>query len=157
MFPKKNIFLILMVAVVLFSCSSNQKKVNERSYKIRYVNIRAIFNTLVASNFEAQRLQKERKILLSKLDDLKAKNKNVAKVLKIKKRLNDITIKEEKIKKILLENIKLSIGNVAKKFDVDFVYSLGEGLIYSKSKYDITKYVLKDVLSLIERSAPVNR
>jgi len=40
---------------------------------------------------------------------------------------------------------------------IDFVYNMGEGLVYSRREYDITEDILKELGSVRKRNAPPSR
>jgi Skp family chaperone for outer membrane proteins len=65
--------------------------------------------------------------------------------------------RREKLKERLLKEISTAVDRVAKREKLDFVLNMGEGCIYGRDRYDVTEKVLREMVRLKQRSAPVSR
>jgi len=161
-----HILLVFMVA----GCSYQKQMLDDPGVEVpvvRYVQLQVLYEYLVSHDESAsmirsrsEKLYGEIKILESRLlqqADPKKRSELYGTLEKLKKELSDLRNKEESYKKEFLKKIEDSARHVAKKHGYHLVLNGGDAVIYSVNEYDITREVLREIVSRKIRSAPVNR
>ena len=118
----------------------------------------AVYNYMVRNNKIAYDLQQKKKRFLRELqkcDNSNSKKQSSCTYLKIK--LKHITSKELFIKRKLLTQINAALKNLARNHKFDFIFNIGNELIYGKKKYDMTEKVIRNIMQIKKRSAPYVR
>ncbi len=164
--PLVNILLVFVVA----GCSYQKKMLENQGEEIpvvRYVQLEVLYEYLVSHDGGASTVRNRSKKLYGELKVLEnqiiqqadpAKRKELFQDLeKIKNELSQLRDKEESYKKKFLRKIEDSAGHVAKKHGYHLVLNGGDTVLYSNKEYDITREVLREIVSRKIRSAPVNR
>ena len=150
-----NIFLFTLL-IVITSCSTIGFNSSE-SYVIRYINLNAIYEYIYSNSNEAQDLKRKIDALNKKISD--AENSKTSgsesELNYYKEEMIKLKEQEKQIKSGFYSKIKSAVENVASTHDVDFVFNLSDGLLYSKSEYDITEEIIKELNSINERTSPV--
>ncbi len=135
--------------------------------KLRYVNLNIIFEYLSGRDIEARELKKRREDITRKIDDISAKMENLTgeknknelaeKHKQYRSDLAKIKADEELLKSRIYGRIDRALESIAKRSDIDFIFSIGEGAVYAKKEYDMTEELLREILKQAERSVPVVR
>ncbi|OHD63838.1 MAG: hypothetical protein A2176_12005 [Spirochaetes bacterium RBG_13_51_14] len=159
--------LIFAVALAaLLSCSYFKKKdVVVPPPVIRYMNLKAVYNFVLNRNRDALDVR-------IKLDEKLSRMKEVQRELdepatdhvalldeyrRLDSELSALKGKSKYYKGKILSLIDRAVKNVAKKEKADFIYNIGDELIYAKKEHDITEDILREILRLEERSASESR
>ena len=162
------ICLLVVLCVIMTAGGCAQPyKVAERYLRVRYVSVSLVFEYVVQNDEEARSLRKSMKETASRLKKLEERLRSgsdpapkavqEADIGRTRKTLKAFEEKEGNIKRRILNDINRAIGQVADKNHVDYVFNLGDALVYSKKEYDITEDVLKEIMKFKKRNAPVSR
>ena len=148
------------------SCSYLRKK-DEPAPRpvIRYMNLKAVYNFSLNRNRDALDVKK-------KLDEKIARMKEIEGDLDepstdhvalldeyrtLDAELSALKGRSKYYKTKILGQIDRAVKNVAKNVKVDFIYNIGDELIYAKKEYDVTEEIMREIVRLEERSAPESR
>jgi len=71
--------------------------------------------------------------------------------------LSDLKGRSKYYKAKILSQIDRAVKNVAKTIKADFIYNLGDELIYAKKEYDVTEDIIREIVRLEERRSPEAR
>ncbi|HOW83784.1 MAG TPA: OmpH family outer membrane protein [Spirochaetota bacterium] len=163
---KKGSAIILAAAFVL-SCSSlgKDKKTDASLPVIRYINLRAVYGFMLNRDEKARQMNEKRDKLAAEIEENKSlilkdgadREALYRKLNEGRSRLQDLAEQEEAYKGKLLGRIQTAVRNVAESSGADFVFNLGDEVVYGKKKYDITEDVLREIERLESRSDPVSR
>lgn len=159
------LFYIHFVVLFLIGCNSTliSGNNNRGNYRIRYINIDAIFDFLVKRDPKAMAVKQQKDKLVAEIQagELKISqdaNTDRGSAYRTRQAALQKLISEENIyKKKLLGRINTALRNVTTAGNIDFVLRLGEDTVYAKKEYDITEEVLREIIRLEKRSAPVTR
>jgi Skp family chaperone for outer membrane proteins len=161
--PGTAIVALLVAASV--SCSNFKKKEEPAPPVIRYMNLKAVYNFSLNRNRDALDVKK-------KLDEKLARMKEVQGDLNepatdhvalleeyrtLDAELSALKGRTRYYKTKLLGQIDRAVKNVAKSLKADFIYNIGDELIYAKKEYDVTEEIMREIIRLEERSAPESR
>ncbi|MFW5771020.1 MAG: OmpH family outer membrane protein [Spirochaetota bacterium] len=134
---------------------------------VRYVQLEVLYEYLVSHDGGAssvrnrsEKLYGEIKVLedqIMKQSDPEKRKELYTGLKKLKKELSDLRNKEKSYKKEFLEKIEDSARHVAKKHGYHLVLNGVDTVLYSNKEYDITREVLREIVSRKIRNAPVNR
>jgi len=159
--------LILIFILLFFSCSYIKKgtKTAEDQLVIRYMNLNSIYNFMVNRDRDALKIKREREKILERLNDIKhqiiiikSKNDKLLKEYNQKnKDLKEIELKGELYKKKILSQINISVKKVANRIKADYIFNIGDEVIFSRKKYDVTEEIIREIIRLEKRTAPVSR
>lgn len=145
----------LLLAAVLLSCAGTAAR-DTGGYIIRYVNLGVIYEYELSKSNEAVMLKNKKEGILKKLEALKEGQADGGQeAAYYREELKKIQEEEKKIKSALYLKIKTAVETVAKKHEVDFLLSTGEGVIYSKPVYDLTSEVIAELDKMRTNSSPV--
>ncbi|HOS41938.1 MAG TPA: OmpH family outer membrane protein [Spirochaetota bacterium] len=160
-------FLAAALIAANAGCSSEPKRVEPRDLRVRAVNLSLIFDFLAAKNADAKDLR-ERRAKLAADDaaissqradegDPKKRAELDARLKKNEGELKELGKREESVKARLYAEINRSVAIVAKRMDLDYILTVGDALVYSKKEHDITDEVIREIVRLHNRNAPVSR
>jgi Skp family chaperone for outer membrane proteins len=156
---------ILALATVLAACSDMKKTGPEPSPIIRYMNLKAVYNFSLNRNRDALDVKK-------KLDEKLARMKEVegdldepstdhvallAEYRALDTELKSLRGRSRYYKAKIMAQVDRAVKNVAKNARADFIYNIGDELIYAKKEYDVTEEIMRELIRLEERSAPESR
>jgi hypothetical protein len=158
---------IIMVSIILFIGCETAYKINERNIRVRYVNIAIIYEYIVNNDPDALTARRQKEIIIKSIADLE-KNllqgqieipRDVIKsdIERNRENLQKINIMENRVKSKYLNEINNSITVLANRMGVDYVFNIGDELVFSKKEYDITDDVIKEIMKLRKRNAPPSR
>lgn len=159
--------VICAVALALLSsCSYLKKKdVPGPPPVIRYMNLKSTYDFVLNRNRDALGVKK-------KLDEKMARLKEIERNLDqpatdhvalldeyrgLAAELAALKGKSKYYKGQILGLIDRAVKNVAARLNVDFIYNIGDELMYAKKEYDVTEDVIREVVRLDERKAPESR
>ncbi|MBN2159716.1 MAG: OmpH family outer membrane protein [Spirochaetes bacterium] len=159
--------LICTVALAVLSSCSYFKKKDEigPAPVIRYMNLKAAYDFVLNRNRDAIEVKK-------KVDERMARLKEVERELDrpatdhvslldeyrtVTAELFALRGKSKYYKGQILNVIDRALKNVAGRLKVDFIYNIGDELMYAKKEYDVTEDVIREVVRLEERRAPESR
>ncbi len=152
-------------AIALVSCAA-KPQVSEREVRMRYVNLNLIFEYMVRSDPDAQKVRRQKEDLLGSAKKLEAelaaadesRRQAIAKLLSENRSgLEEVRAAEELQKQRLLGEINRVLEAVGTRMEIDYIFNLGDALVYGKKEYDITETVLNEIITLRKRNAPVSR
>ena len=134
---------------------------------IRYVQVEVLYEYLLSNDGGASSLQKRSMELLRKIRetedtmlaevDPSRRKLYQQKLESFKKELSALKEKEGSYKKRFLGQIEDAAKDVAKRHGYHLVLGGGDTIVYSKKEYDITREVLRELVSRKIRGAPINR
>ena len=158
---------IILAAAFALSCSSlgKDKKTDASLPVIRYINLRAVYGFMLNRDEKARQMNEKRDKLAAEIEENKSlilkdgadREALYRKLNEGRSRLQDLAEQEEAYKGKLLGRIQTAVRNVAESSGADFVFNLGDEVVYGKKKYDITEDVLREIERLESRSDPVSR
>lgn len=156
------IFLFCIVS----GCAT-EERIAERNVRIRYINLTIVFDYMVSTDPEARQMRKQRKELSSALGDIERvlmtePDTEKRKSLAMKRRdygeqLRSLLGREDYYKRKFLQDMNRAIDDVAVRMRIDYVFNIGEGLVYSRKDFDVTEQVLKELRKVKKRNAPQSR
>lgn len=158
-------FCAVLLAAVLSSCGTFQPSV-EREARIRSVNMGLLFEYAVAADPDARGVRAAKKEALSAVRSLqermsssdRAERETAERELKGRNaELAKLNAAEEQHRQRILGEIQRAMSAVASRQGIDFILGAGEGAVYAGKEYDITEEVLRELVSLRRRNAPVSR
>ncbi len=160
------IFATLAIAAALYACKSGDR-VDARALRIRYCSLSLALEYLVSGDPEARALRDrkrqvvsassdiEKKLLTEK--DIKARESIVAQIREYRDQAARLAADENRFREKFYTEINRAIESVASRMRIDFVYNIGEGLVYSRREYDITEDIIRELGSARKRNAPPSR
>ncbi len=158
-----------MIAAVisLVACSGKGAGIikEEKKPVIRYVNLNSLYTALSEMEPEYRLISGKRKTLLKEIEDLQERffshrkgSEETAHELKDKReKLQELDFRIRSLKSRIYSNIDSAMKNLSRRGNIDFILNLGNGLVYSGKKYDITEDVMREILREKKRSSPVSR
>lgn len=159
-------FTTVLLAVACLGCSRFHE-VKEREVRLRYVNLSIIFEFMINSDTEALNLRNRKNELIAairrteemilKETDREKKAELINRMDKLKIDLRKAKEKEDSFKRTFLNEINRSLDIIAKEREIDFILNIGDELVYSRREYDITDEVIREIITLRKRRAPVSR
>ncbi|MCL1864592.1 MAG: OmpH family outer membrane protein [Spirochaetes bacterium] len=152
-FARMFLFILLMV---ITSCSMIGFN-NTNNHVIRYINLNAIYEHLYNNSNEAQELKRKMDSLNKKIYDVENAKASASEseLNYYREEMAKLKEQEKQIKSGFYSKIKSALETIANKYDADFVFNSSDGLVYSKSEYDITDEIIKELKSINERTSPV--
>jgi Skp family chaperone for outer membrane proteins len=154
------------VAAALASCSYITKKdAAPLPPVIRYINLKAVYGFAMNRSRDALDVRK-------KLDQKLARMREIERALDdqttdhvalleeyraVKKDLDALKSRSRYFKSRLLTQIERAVKNVAAEAKADFIYNIGEELLYAKREYDVSEDVIREIIRLEERKSPEAR
>ncbi|MCP4136173.1 MAG: OmpH family outer membrane protein [bacterium] len=163
----RRILPYLAAALVAASCSSvgGTKAGGKSRLIIRYINLNAVYISVAGRDREAQEIETSKAAVLKSIialeEQLAGKSEDREKITgdlaEKRKKLLGIKKDEEYRKSKLYNKINSAVKAVAKKLDADYILNIGDEVVYAKKKYDVTEEVMREILSMEKRSAPVSR
>lgn len=151
---------ISIFSFIVISCSIRNSNTSPTGdYVIRYVNLNSVYEYVYNNSNEAQDIKRKIDSLNKKIDELENSETDPTKkelfyyrgeILKVKEQ-------EKKLKSELYSRIKTAVNNIAVKHNTDFILNSGDGVIYSREVYDLTYEVIKELKSINNRTAPINK
>ncbi len=163
--------LVNILLVVMLAGCSYQKPMLDTSERevpvIRYVQVEVLYQYLLSRDGGASSLQERSRKLFQKIQETEdtmlaeadpAKRKQYQQKLEgLRKKLRALKQKEGSYKKRFLDQIEDAAKDVARRHGYNLVLGGGNTVIYSKKEYDITRQVLRELVSRKIRGEPVNR
>ncbi len=159
--------LIILLGGTLLSCSlfTGSRNAPEAPPVIRYVNLKFIYDYFINKSRDAQEIaRKKEKVIESiqslerRMKDPKEKTAEVELAHQRQKYLYEVLEKQESehMQKIS-QRIKRVLNDLSENMEIDYIFNIGDEVIYAKKKYDITEQVIREVIDLGTRSEPVSR
>jgi Skp family chaperone for outer membrane proteins len=162
----KTLLSTILTGIIFAGCAKPQI-INEKEIRVRYVNLRLVFEFMANNDLDAKKLDLEKKETLSIIEKLEKESGSTTdetrrKILpqdieRYKAAIKKITTNQEYHKQKILSEINRVIGTVASRMQVDFVLNTGDTLIYFNKNFDITEDVLRELVTQKKRNAPVSR
>ena len=158
-------FLPAAFLVVTAACSNSAAVREDRGVpRMRYLNLPVIFDHLATRDEQAATLKARgenlKKIIRDLEEKLAAGGGGIPEpVLRndLKKYAGEIKALDDargKLREKYYEFINRAVTEVARKMDIDYVFNIGDDLIYSRRENDITELVLQELTSIKNRNAP---
>jgi len=149
------IFLFILL-IALASCSAGDL-ISSNRHVIKYINLNAVYEYVYNNSNEAQDLKRKIDSLNKRIYDAENAKESGSKSELNYYREEMIKLKEQEkqLKSGFYSRIKSAVDSVAEQHNADFVFNLSDGLLYSKSEYDITNEIIKELKSIDERTSPV--
>ena len=146
---------ILLISIT--SCSMVDSFNSPDVYVIRYINLNAIYEYVYNNSNEAQDLKRKIDSLNKRINDAEDSKSSGSELNYYREEMIKLKEQERQIKAGFYSRIKSAVDIVADKHNADFIFNLSDGLLYSKSEYDITDEIIKELKSIGERTSPVNK
>jgi Skp family chaperone for outer membrane proteins len=149
----------------LCSCSYLKNKEDHAPPTIRYMNLKAVYNFILNRNRDALDVRK-------KVDEKLARLKEIERALEepatdhvalldenrqLTAELSSLKSRSKYYKAKILSQIDRAVKNVASTLKADFIYNIGDELIYAKKEYDVTEEIIREIVRLNERKSPESR
>ena len=156
-----------VVLLCIVSGCATEDRIAERNVRIRYINLSILFDYMVSTDAEARQVRKQRKDILSALDSIERSlltepDMQKRKSLAVKRKdygeqMRALRVREEYYKRKFLLNMNRAIDEVAVRMRIDYVFNIGEGLVYSRKDFDVTEQVLQELRKVKKRNEPQSR
>ncbi|HPQ53005.1 MAG TPA: OmpH family outer membrane protein [Spirochaetota bacterium] len=156
-----------VVLLCIVSGCATEDRIAERNVRIRYINLSILFDYMVSTDAEARQVRKQRKEILSALDTIERSlmtepDMQKRKSLAVKRKdygeqMRALRVREEYYKRKFLLNMNRAIDEVAVRMRIDYVFNIGEGLVYSRKDFDVTEQVLQELRKVKKRNEPQSR
>ncbi|MDR3238020.1 MAG: OmpH family outer membrane protein [Spirochaetia bacterium] len=132
---------------------------------IRYVNIQALYELLKNSSDRGPAITEEKETIYARIETLQReilissgdKDAIFEELTALRRKYDSLTAEEEAVKSDILKKINRALSSVAKNESIDFIFHMGDELLYAQGKFDITEDVLREIQKLEKRSAPAIR
>jgi Skp family chaperone for outer membrane proteins len=132
---------------------------------IRYMNLKAVYNSVLNKNRDAVDVKKKLDAKLTRMREVERElgepaTDHVALLDEYRQlavELSDLKGRSKYYKAKILNQIDRAVKNVAKTAKADFIYNLGDELIYAKKEYDVTEDIIREIVRLDERRSPEAR
>lgn len=144
-----------------------EERVSERNVRMRYINLSIVFDYMVSTDPEARQVRKKRKEIVTALDDIERvlmtepdmqKRKSLSERRRdYSEQMQSLYGREEYYKRKFLQDMNRAIDDVAVRMRIDYVFNIGEGLVYSRKEFDVTEQVLQELRKVKKRNAPQSR
>ena len=161
-----NILWGIVLLCIVSGCAT-EDRIAERNVRIRYINLSILFDYMVSADAEARQVRKQRKDVTSALDNIERTlmtepDMQKRKSLAMKRRdygeqMRMLDGREEFYKRKFLQDMNRAIDDVAVRMRIDYMFNIGEGLVYSRKEFDVTEQVLKELRKVKKRNAPQSR
>lgn len=157
--------LIALVSLFAAGCSSPVRE-QSREPRIRYLNLRTLFDYLAGDDGEVKALRGRREELRRKIDDLEGRLRPGgdipeavlrSDIRKYDGELKEASRAEERLRGRYYDSINRAVTAVARRLDIDYVFNIGDDLVYSRRENDITELVIQEISGMKKRSAPQSR
>lgn len=158
--------VLALVSLFAAGCSSAVRD-ESREPRIRYLNLRTLFDYLAGDDAEVKSMRVRREELRRIMDDLDGKLKQGgggipeavlrSDLRKYESEFREAGKSEERLRGKYYESINRAVTSVARRMNVDYVFNIGDDLVYSRRENDITELVLQELSSKKKRSAPQSR
>lgn len=158
----------LLTAVFLSACSSLTGGKTDKTAEglvLRYVNLQAVYEALLAKSDRAQSLTAQKTEVYERIESVQQalilengdKQALVAEMSSLRKKYDSILEEEKNLKEEIYKQINRALSSLAKESGTDFIFNMGEGLVYGAAKYDMTEDLLREVVKIDRRSDSVLR
>jgi Skp family chaperone for outer membrane proteins len=158
---------ILTVALAVpTSCSYFKKKDNiGLPPVIRYMNLKAVYNFILNKNRDALDVKKKLDSKITRMKEVERELEEPAtdhvalldEYRQLAVELSGLKGRSKYYKAKILNQIERAVKNVAKSVKADFIYNIGDELIYAKKEYDVTEDIIREIARLDERKSPEAR
>ncbi len=154
----------ILIMACLSACGSIMK--GEREMRIRYVNMPLIYEYSLHNDQDAKNLKSQRTDLSAAIDLAKKRLQGADEVQRksaqqeldrLHAEGERLRTREELHKQRLLEEINRAMASVAARLSIDYIFSTGDALVYFRKEHDITEAVLRELVAVRKRNAPVAR
>ena len=162
---KSGAALLALVTAALAACSDMKKTDQGLPPVIRYMNLKSVYNFVLNKNRDAVEVKKKMDAKMTRMKEVERELDEPAtdhvalldeyRTLVVE--LSDLKGRSKYYKTKILSQIDRAVKNVAKTVKADFVYNLGDELIYAKKEYDVTEDIIREIVRLEERRAPEAR
>jgi Skp family chaperone for outer membrane proteins len=158
--------MIALLLAAFASCSNLKKKDGAAPPPvIRYMSMKAIYNFSLNRNRDALDVRKKLDEKISRMKEVESDLNEPAtdhvalleEYRKLDVELAALKGRSRYYKTKILGQIDRAVKNVAKTAGADFIYNIGDELIYAKKEYDVTEEIMQEIVRLEERSAPESR
>jgi hypothetical protein len=156
-----------IVFFCLVSGCATEERVSERNVRMRYINLSIVFDYMVSTDPEARQVRKQRKEVSAALNDIEIvlltepemqKRKSLSEKRRdYAQQMQSLLGREEYYKRKFLQDMNRAIDDVAVRLRIDYVFNIGEGLVYSRKEFDVTEQVLQELRKVKKRNAPQSR
>ena len=158
--------LLFFCVAAAASCSLFKKKeIGGGQMTVRYLNLKAAYDFALGRNRDALDVRKQIDVRLSRMRELERlldepATDHVAlldEYRRVAGELNALKARSKSYKARLLSRINRAVKNVSNRIKADYIFNIGDELIYAKKEYDITEEILRELVRIEERSAPEAR
>jgi Skp family chaperone for outer membrane proteins len=157
--------IIALLTVAVPACSSMKKDEPAPPPVIRYLSLKAVYNFSLNRNRDALDVKKKLDEKISRMKEIEGDLDEpstdhvalLAEYRTLDTELKALRGRSKYYKTKILGQIDRAVKNVAKTVRADFIYNIGDELIYAKKEYDVTEEIMREIVRLEERSAPESR
>ncbi len=157
--------MIALLLAASASCSNLRKKVDPAPPVIRYMNLKAVYSFSLNRSRDALDVKKKLDGKLARMKEVQGDLNEPAtdhvalleEYRTLDAELSALKGRSRYYKTKLLGQIDRAVKNVAKTLKADFIYNIGDELIFAKKEYDVTEEIMREIVRLEERSAPESR
>ena len=149
-----NRIILFILLIVITSCSINNVN-DSKGYVVKYINLNAVYEHVYNNSNEAQDLKRKMDSLNKRIYDVEnSKTRSESELNHYREEMVKLKEQEKQLKSGLYAKIKSAVDSIADKHNADFIFNLSDGLLYSKSEYDITEEIIRELKSIDERTSP---
>lgn len=153
--------VILMILPFLSLCAASPDK-GEGTSVVRYVNIKAVYEHALNNDKEFKELNVKRNALIDKKNSLIKKPQSAAsdvsaaeEIKLIEKELASLFADEDTIKLRIYRRIGEVMRDIARRRGIDFIFNIGDVMVYAKTEFDITEDLINELDFRDERVSPL--
>jgi len=162
---KSGAALLALVTAALAACSDMKKTDQGLPPVIRYMNLKAVYSFSLDRSRDALDVKKKLDEKLARMKEVEGgleepSTDHVALLTEYRAldgEMKDLRGRSKYYKTRIMALIDRAVKNVAKSIKADFIYNIGDELIYAKKEYDVTEEIMREIIRLEERSAPESR
>ena len=158
--------LFFLFSILLFtSCTSlfgDMKVVTAEGMVIRYANIQVVYESMRSKSERAQKIIVQKKEVYGRMETIQQalildngnKKALIEEMSNLRKRYDSLLEEEAKIKEEIYKKIDKALSSLAKESGIDFIFNMGEGVVFGAAKYDVTEDLLREIIKIDRRSDP---
>lgn len=159
------VIIMAAAAVLISSCSYFKKRGEPVPPVIRYINLKAVYNFALNKNRDALDVKKKLDARIARMKEIEEDLDNPAsdhvalldEYRAVSNETRNLKGKSKYYKGKILTQIDRALKNLSKSMNIDFIYNIGDDLLYAKKEFDITEDVLREIMRLDERKSPEAR
>lgn len=158
----KFILPFLLISFPFLSVCTSLPEGGKGSSVIRYVNIKVVYEHALNNDKEFVEINNKRQTLIDKKNSLTKKQQGASsgestaeEIKQIDRELAALFADEDVIKLRIYRKIGDIIRDMARRRGIDFIFNIGDVMVYAKTEFDITEDVISELNYRDDRVSPL--